>query len=125
MRAVNASLLPLHVTMATMAEPTPVRAGDDENNGAIEPQSQIPSPILNYADPRVGRWVVIARFADEVTAHLAASKLDADGIETRLNNSLYFASGPTVMAVRAEDVDAAVDILRVGPAAPWLITKGG
>jgi hypothetical protein len=78
-------------------------------------------PILNYA--AAPRWVVIARLNDEFTAHLAASKLEAEGIETNLSDSRYVlqSSYPTAVAVRAEDAIAAREILRNSPAARWLV----
>ena len=78
-------------------------------------------PILNYA--AAPRWVVIARLNDEFTAHLAASKLEAEGIETNLSDSSYVLQSnyPTAIAVRAEDAAAAREILNASPAARWLV----
>jgi hypothetical protein len=78
-------------------------------------------PILNYAT--APRWVVIARLNDEFTAHLAASKLEAEGIETNLSGRSYVlqSSYPTAVAVRAEDAAAAREVLKHSPAARWLV----
>jgi len=80
-------------------------------------------PILNYADGRPEKWIPIAQFPDEFTAHLASGKLDAEGIPTNLGNELNSITGtnPTTLAVRSEDAHDAIAILKNTPAKQWLI----
>jgi hypothetical protein len=49
--------------------------------------------ILSYADAQTDGWTIIARFEDEVTAHLCASKLASNGIESRLIDRSYSRAG--------------------------------
>jgi hypothetical protein len=80
-------------------------------------------PIPNYVDAQPEKWIAIALFPDEMTAHLASSKLDAEGIETILGNQLnpYVGTNATGISVRSDDVKAAVAILTDSPARRWLV----
>jgi hypothetical protein len=80
-------------------------------------------PILNYADARPEKWIAIALFPDEITAHLASSKLDTEGIEAILGNQLNPIGGnnSTGISVRSDDVKAAIAILTDSPARRWLV----
>ncbi|MGA2441929.1 MAG: hypothetical protein ABSH08_13305 [Tepidisphaeraceae bacterium] len=80
-------------------------------------------PILNYADAQGNMWIAIAVFPDEVTAHLASSKLDAEGIETDLGNHMnpFLGIDSTRMSVKSDDVQAAIAILTDTPAKRWLV----
>jgi hypothetical protein len=82
-------------------------------------------PILNYADARPEKWVPIALFPDEITAHLASSKLDAAGIKTILENELNPIGGniSAGISVRSGDVKAAMAILTDSPARRWLVSR--
>ena len=80
-------------------------------------------PILNYADGRPEKWIPIALFPDEITAHLASSKLEAEGIETILGNQLNPIGGnnSTGISVQSDDVKSAIAILTDTPAKRWLV----
>jgi len=82
-------------------------------------------PILNYADARPEKWIAIALFPDEMTAHLASSKLDAAGIKTILGNELnpIVGNNPTGISVQSDDVKAAIVILTDSPAKRWLVRQ--
>ena len=80
-------------------------------------------PILNYADARPEKWIAIALFPDEMTAHLASSKLDAAGIKTILGSQQNPIAGnnSTGISVQSDDVKAAIAILIGSPARRWLV----
>jgi hypothetical protein len=80
-------------------------------------------PILNYADGQTGKWITIARFPDEITAHLASSKLDAAGIEAILGNAVdpFGGASRTSVAVQTDNVEAAIAVLTDSPAKRWLV----
>jgi hypothetical protein len=82
-------------------------------------------PILDYDHGRAPKWIVIAQFPDEITAHLASSKLDAEGIRTNLGNEQNPISGSnsTAIAVQTDDVKAAIAILKDSPAKRWLVDQ--
>ena len=82
-------------------------------------------PILNHADARPEKWIAIALFPDEMTAHLASSKLDAAGIRTILGNELNPITGnnSTGISVQSDHVKAAIAILADGPARRWLVVQ--
>jgi hypothetical protein len=79
--------------------------------------------IPNYADSQTNKWIAIALFPDEMTAHLASSKLDAAGIKTVLENELNPIGGniSTGISVQSGDVKAAMAILTDSPARQWLV----
>ena len=96
----------------------------DWSGGKIRGMEGRQPPILNYADARPQKWITIALFPDEVTAHLASSKPDAAGIETILGNQLNpFTGGSnsTGICVRSDDVEAAIAVLTDSPAKRWLV----
>jgi hypothetical protein len=82
-------------------------------------------PILNYANGHPEKWIAIAVFPDEITAHLASSKLEAEGIETILGNQLdpIGGSNSTGISVQSDDVKAAIAILTDSPAKRWLVDQ--
>lgn len=83
-----------------------------------------PPPILNYATPTTGTTVVIANFPEEAMAHMAASRLEAEGIEAMINDRLpiYLAGQRAArLAVSVDDVEAAVEILKQTPAKKFLV----
>jgi hypothetical protein len=83
-----------------------------------------PPPILNYATPTTGKTVVIANFPEEAMAHMAASRLEAEGIEAMINDRLpiYLAGQRAArLAVSVDDVDAAVEVLKQTPAKKFLV----
>jgi hypothetical protein len=84
---------------------------------------QPPSP--NSANSQSGKWIPIALFPDEVTAHLASSRLDAEGIKTILANEVnpIVGNNPTGISVRSDDVKAAIAVLTDSPAKRWLVSE--
>jgi hypothetical protein len=82
-------------------------------------------PILNHADARPEKWIAIALFPDEMTAHLASSKLDAAGIKTILGNEMNPITGnnSTGISVQSDDLKAAIGILTNSPARRWLVVQ--
>ena len=83
-------------------------------------------PILNYAAPDTGKTVVIANFPEEAMAHMAASRLEGDGIAAMVNDRLpiYLAGQRGArLAVSVDDVDAAVEILKQTPAKKFLVEQ--
>jgi hypothetical protein len=82
-------------------------------------------PILNHAAARPEKWIAVALFPDEMTAHLASSKLDAAGIKTILGNELNPITGnnSTGISVRSDDLQAAIGILTDSPAKRWLVVQ--
>ncbi|MGA3068166.1 MAG: hypothetical protein ABSF29_15080 [Tepidisphaeraceae bacterium] len=82
-------------------------------------------PVLNYADGDTDKWIPIAQFPDDLSAHLASGKLDSEGIRTNLTdqpNPIY-GSNPTTLAVRSHDVKPAKEILTKTPAKRWLLEQ--
>ena len=73
-----------------------------------------PPPILNYADRDIGRLVTIAKFPDPASAHIAALKLESEGIEAVV-------TVPASLNVLADDEQAAIAILETTPARDCLI----
>ena len=67
--------------------------------------------------------VAIASFADEVSVHLAASKLESEGIRAIADDPQQPVGGlhTSVLRVLAEDVTRAREILRETPARDQLI----
>ncbi len=84
----------------------------------------MPTPSDNTDQP-AGKWIVIAHFPDEITAHLVSSQLDAEGIRCNLRNQLYSFKGthPTTMTVWSDDLADAIVIVKKSPAARWLLVK--
>jgi hypothetical protein len=85
-------------------------------------KDQPPHP-LNYATENSDNWTPIAQFPDELTATLASGKLDAEGIPTNLTgqpNPIY-GGNPTTLAVRSQDLEPAIKILKETPAKRWLL----
>src|SRR5579864_2714460 len=72
------------------------------------------SPILNYADPDVGRWVPVTPYGSELVIHMAASMLEVAGIRTFIEDHPVRAGGarPTRIYVPADDAPAATDLLK-------------
>jgi hypothetical protein len=79
--------------------------------------------IPDYADAQIGKWIAIALFPDEISAHLASSKLDAAGIQSILGNQLNPIGGniSAGISVQSGDVKAAIAILTDSPARRWLV----
>jgi hypothetical protein len=79
--------------------------------------------IPNYADSQANKWIAIALFPDEITAHLASSKLDSAGIKTILENELNPIGGniSAGISVQSGDIKAAIAILTDSPAKRWLV----
>jgi hypothetical protein len=79
--------------------------------------------FLNYADPNVGRLVTIARFRDEASAHMAASCLEAEGIESTVRDVVRSVGvkRPASLSVLADDVEVATAILKETPARASLV----
>jgi hypothetical protein len=96
---------------------------DAWRGGKMPGMEDRPPLIPDYADAQIGKWIVIAQFPDEITAHLASSKLDAAGIQTILGNQLNPIGGnvSTGISVQSGDVEAAITILTDSPAKRWLV----
>lgn len=88
----------------------PITAANDPSAPLVSMSPGTPeSPAtLDYEPSRP--WVVVARLAGTVEAHLAASLLEANGINCRI------AEGSADLAVRDADVPAAVELLHDSPA---------
>ena len=83
-------------------------------------------PILDYATPTTGKIVVIANFPEEAMAHMAASRLEAEGIEAMVNDRLPIdlaGQRGARLAVSVDDVDAAIEILKQTPARKFLVEE--
>jgi hypothetical protein len=80
-------------------------------------------PILNYADPDTGRLVIIAKFREEVSARMAASKLESEGIEAVITAPVRSAGArrSATLSVLAEDCKAAIASLENTPARTYLV----
>lgn len=90
-----------------------------------DPPDETP-PILNYATPTTGKTVVIANFPEEALAHMAASRLDAEGIDAMVNDRLpiYLAGQRAArLSVSVDQVEAAVEILKQTPARKYLVDQ--
>jgi len=96
----------------------------DQRDGKIGVVKDHPPPILDYADSQNNKWIPIALFPDEMSAHLASSKLDAAGIKTILGNQLNPIAGnnSTGISVQSDDVKAAIAILTDSPARRWIVS---
>jgi len=81
--------------------------------------------ILEYAGPQTGHMQVVARFPDPLQAHLAALKLESQGIVCQAMDlpaavySVGLQAG--VLAVQDGDVQRAVEILARTPARAYLV----
>jgi hypothetical protein len=87
------------------------------------PDDISPQP-LDYASPQTYRMAAIAQFPDETEAHMAAAKLESEGIgvEIKTRMPLYGMKNPSaVLAVHPDDVTAAVAVLEQTPARLRLI----
>jgi hypothetical protein len=82
-------------------------------------------PIPDYADANVGRLVTIANFRDEADAHMAASKLGSEGIESIITDVVRIAGAKrrATLRVLADDVESAISILARTPARAFLIQR--
>jgi len=77
---------------------------------------------MNEGD--ASRGIVIAQFRDELRAHMAASRLDAEGIRAVVLDALRpYALGVrrAALAVADQDVPRAIAVLKTTPAAPYLV----
>lgn len=93
---------------------------DSPDSEPVEPRR------LEYARPDTGRVVAIARFPDEFHAHLAAGKLDADGIDAFVDSVLPLqAMGQrgALLKVHVDDAQASREILRDTPARSHLLPE--
>jgi hypothetical protein len=81
-------------------------------------------PVLNYADPDVDRWVLIAFFPRSYLGRLASFALDAEGISSRFGK---VAPEPLQkgceLLVRADDYPKAVEVLSRTPAKSLVVKK--
>ena len=85
------------------------------------------SPVaqpLEYASPRTHQMVAIAHFPEETEAHMAAGKLESEGIGVEIKTRMPFyglKSPSAVLAVHGDDVARAVALLEQTPAKLRLI----
>jgi hypothetical protein len=87
----------------------------------------LPQP-LDYASPQTFRMVAIAQFPEETEAHMAAGKLESEGIgaEIKIRMPFYGLKNPSaVLAVHPDDVARAVELLEQTPAKQRLIQPDG
>ena len=72
------------------------------------------SPILNYADRDVGRWVPVTLYGSELVMHMVASMLEDAGIRTFIEDHPVRAGGsrPARVYVLADDAAAATELLK-------------
>jgi len=83
-------------------------------------------PILNYADPNVDSYVVIAHFRDEAEARMAAGALEVNEIGSLVGDripSYGIGRRSADLAVLLDDVADAVEILKQTPAARYLASN--
>ena len=82
-------------------------------------------PVLDYADQNADRLVPITTYNNELLVHMAASKLEAEGIRTVIEDHPRRAGAvrPARIKVFADDVPAAVAILRQTPARDYLLEE--
>jgi hypothetical protein len=83
-------------------------------------------PILNYANPTTGKTIVIANFPEEAMAHMAASRLEAEGINALINDRLpiYLAGQRGArLSVSVDQADAAIEVLKQTPAKKFLVEQ--
>jgi hypothetical protein len=97
---------------------------EQEQAGAQQAAGDGP-PVLGYADPGMGRTQTIARFPDSLQAHLAAAKLETEGIRCVLTGQESILSGAmglhgSLLAVDSEDARRAVEVLAATPARRYL-----
>jgi len=80
-------------------------------------------PVLEYADQNAGRWVPITQYRSELLVHMAASKLQAEGIRVFIEDHPRRAGAvrPARLNVLADEVPAAVSILMQTPAREYLL----
>ena len=80
-------------------------------------------PVLDYADQDAGRWIPITQYRSELLVHLAASKLEAEGIRVFIEDhpGRAGAARPARINVLADEVPAAVSILMQTPARDYLL----
>lgn len=87
--------------------------------------SNVPDPpVLDYADPALGRMIVIARFGDESHARMAAARLEGEDIDVVVSDIIptrALGVRAATLAVLSEQVARAVSILRATPARPFLL----
>ena len=82
-------------------------------------------PVLNYADQNTDRLVPITAYANELVVHMAASKLDGEGIRAVIEDHPRTAGRvrPARIKVFADDVPAAVSILMASPARTFVLDE--
>jgi len=91
------------------------------------PENQPAPQQLNYASPQTYRMEVVAQFPDETEAHMAAAKLESEGIgveiKTKMLTPLYGMenSNGAVLAVHSDNVPQAIALLEQTPARRYLI----
>lgn len=80
-------------------------------------------PILDYADRNAGRLVPITLYRSELLVHMAASKLQGDGIRAFIEDHPRTAGGARTarILVCADEAEAAVAILKQTPAREFLL----
>ncbi len=83
-------------------------------------------PVLDYADPDLGRVMVIARFGDESQARMAAARLDSEGIDVVVNDIMparALGARAATLGVLSDQVARAVAVLKATPARPFLLDE--
>lgn len=80
-------------------------------------------PILNYANADVGRLVPITLYRSELEIHMAASKLEGEGIRATIEDHPRTGGGIRAarILVAADDAPAAIAILKQTPAHAFLV----
>ena len=89
-----------------------------ENMPPVEP--------LNYESPKLHSLVAVAHFSDEAEAHMAAAKLDGEGIGVEIKRQMEspldgLAVSGAVLAVHPDDVAQAIEVLEQTPAKDRII----
>jgi len=87
-----------------------------EHQPEKDPDAQ--KPVLNYANRKAMKPVVIAKFPDEAEARMAASRLDGERIPAEVEQHISAFGGPSsaVLKVGADDAARAIEILKTTPA---------
>ena len=89
-----------------------------------QPDDTPPAQPLDYASPKTHSLLAVAHFPDELEAHMAAARLESEGIgvEIKTRMPLYGMKSPSaVLAVHPDDVAQAIAILEQTPAKPRII----
>lgn len=91
-----------------------------------DPPNPPDPPVLDYADPALGRIIVIARFRDESQAHMAAARLEGDDIDVAVTDVMpgrALGARAATLGVPSDQVQRAVAILKTTPARPFLLDE--